>query len=169
MRNKPLVGAVVAIALASQGCSSRPREFRPTMAAAPSAESRAAFDKDVGECRDLLVAGKLDTEGRLASAGVGAAAAGATAVGGAALASSAGLYGGMAVASATVVLLPFAAVGGAWMMANAKRSKKEKAIQKVMAGCLTERGHTILGWEKTGKKMKVDPLSGKKAKVADAK
>lgn len=25
-----------------------------------------------------------------------------------------------------------------------------------MAGCLTERGHTIVGWEKTGKKMKVD-------------
>ena len=82
--------------------------------------------------------------------------------GGAALASSAGLYGGMAVASATVVLLPFAEVGGAWMMANAKRSKKEKAIQAVMAGCLTERGHTIVSWEKTGKKMKVDPMARKK-------
>jgi hypothetical protein len=169
MRNKPLVGAGLVIVLAAQGCSSRPREFRPTMAAAPSAQSRAAFDKDVAECQQLLVAGKLDTEGRLASAGAGAAAGAATMAGGAALASSAGLYGGMAVASATVVLLPFAAVGGAWMMANAKRSKKEKAIQKVMAGCLTERGHTIVGWEKTGKKMKVDPLSGKKAKVADAK
>jgi hypothetical protein len=74
----------------------------------------------------------------------------------------------MAVASATVVLLPFAAVGGAWMMANAKRSKKEKIIQAAMAGCLTERGHTIVGWEKTGKKMKVDPLGGKKPKPAKA-
>ena len=161
MRNGE-IGAAVAIALMIGGCSSRPREYRATMAAPPSPEARAKFAADEAECRQLLVAGKLDSEGRLASAGVGAAAAGATAVGGAALASSAGLYGGMAVDSATVVLLPFAAVGGAWMMANAKRSKKEKIIQNVMAGCLTERGHTILGWEKTGKKMKVDPLHKKK-------
>ncbi len=132
------------------------------MSAAPSTEERARLDADARECRDLLVAGKLDSSGRLASAGAGAAAGAATAVGGAALASSAGLYGGVAVASATVVLLPFAAVGGAWMMANAKRSKKEKSIQRIMAGCLTERGHTIVGWEKTGKKMKVDPMARQK-------
>ena len=50
------------------------------------------------------------------------------------------------------------------MMANAKRSRKEKAIQRVMAGCLTERGHTIIGWEKTGKKMaKADAIAAEKA------
>jgi len=162
MRKTSIASAALAIAIMLQGCSSRPREFRPNLAAAPSAEQQAKFDKDVAECRDLLVAGKLDTEGRLASAGAGAAAGAATMAGGAALASSAGLYGGMAVASATVVLLPFAAVGGAWMMANAKRSRKEKAIQKVMAGCLSERGHVIVGWEKTGKKMKVDPMAKKR-------
>jgi len=159
------VSAAVAIALMIGACSSRPREFRPNLAAAPSAADQAKFNADVSECCELLVAGKLDSSGRLASAGAGAAAGAATAVGGAALASSAGLYGGMAVASATVVLLPFAAVGGAWMMANAKRSKKEKAIQAVMAGCLSERGHTIVGWEKTGKKMKVDPMAKKKPKA----
>ena len=154
-------GAALVIAAMVSGCSSRPREYTPTLAAAPSAPNRAAFDKDVAECQQLLVAGKLDQEGRLASAGAGAAAGAATMAGGAALAGSAGLYGGMAVASATVVLLPFAAIGGAWAMANAKRSKKEKAIQKVMAGCLTTRGHTIVGWEKTGRKMKVDPMAKK--------
>ena len=163
MRNR--VTAAVAIALVIGACSSRPREFQPRTAVAPSAENQAKFSADVSECRDLLVAGKLDSRGRLASAGAGAAAGAATAVGGAALASSAGLYTGMAVASATVVLLPFAAVGGAWMMANAKRSKKEKAIRAVMAGCLTERGHTIVGWQKTGKKMKVDPMAKKKPRV----
>lgn len=156
------VSAAVAFALVIGACSSRPREYRPSIAVAPSAENQAKLNADAGECRELLVAGKLDSSGRLASAGAGAAAGAATAVGGAALASSAGLYGGMAVASATVVLLPFAAVGGAWMMANAKRSKKEKAIQAVMAGCLTDRGHRIVGWEKTGKKMKVDPMAKKK-------
>jgi hypothetical protein len=162
---KRSVSAALAIALLIGACSSRPREFRPTMAAAPSAETRAKFASDQAECHQLLVAGKLDKDGRLASAGAGAAAGAATMAGGAALASSAGLYGGMAVASATVVLLPFAAVGGAWMMANAKRSKKEKIIQAAMAGCLTERGHTIIGWEKTGKKMKVDPLAKKSLKA----
>ena len=152
------VSATVAMALVVGACSSRPREFRPYMSAAPSTENQAKFDADARECRELLVAGKLDSSGKLASAGAGAAAGAATAVGGAALASSAGLYGGMAVASATVVLLPFAAVGGAWMMAKAKRTKKEKAIQRVMAGCLADRGHAILGWKKTGKKMKVDPV-----------
>ncbi|HET7709783.1 MAG TPA: hypothetical protein VFK50_09665 [Sphingomicrobium sp.] len=166
MRKVRGAGAAVAIALVIGACSSRPREFRPNLAAAPpSAEEQAKFDSDVKQCHQLLVAGKLDSEGRLASAGAGAAAGAATMAGGAALASGAGLYGGMAVASATVVLIPFAAVGGAWMMANAKRSKKEKIIQKAMAGCLTERGHTIVGWEKTGRKMKVDPLHKKKAKA----
>ena len=155
------VGAAVVIAVLVHGCSSRPREFTPTMAAAPSAESRAKFDSDVRQCHQLLVAGKLDGEGRLASAGAGAAVGAATMAGGAAAATSAGLAGGVGIASATVVLIPFAAIGGAWMMANAKRSKKEKVIQKVMAGCLTERGHVIVGWEKTGRKMKVDPLAKK--------
>jgi hypothetical protein len=163
MRHMRNLGAVVAIAVLAGACSSRPREFRPNLAAPPSAEAKAQFDTDVKQCHELLVAGKLDSSGRLASAGVGAAAGAATMVGGAAAATSAGLYTGAAVASATVVLIPFVAVGGAWIMANAKRSKKEKLIQKVMAGCLTERGHTIVGWEKTGKKMKVDPLHKKKA------
>ena len=153
--------AALVMAAMLAGCSSRPREYRPMLAAPPAAEAQAKFRADEAECRQLLVTGKLDKDGRLASAGAGAAAGAATMAGGAALASSAGLYGGMAVASATVVLIPFAAVGGAWMMANAKRSKKEKIIQQAMAGCLTERGHTIVGWEKTGKKMKVDPLAKK--------
>ena len=153
------MGEAAIIAAMTAGCSSRPREYRATMAAPPTAEAAAKFRADEAECRQLLVAGKLDKDGRLSSVGAGAAAGAATMAGGAALASSAGLYGGMAVASATVVLIPFAAVGGAWMRANAKRSKKEKIIQQAMAGCLTERGHTIVGWEKTGKKMKVDPLA----------
>jgi hypothetical protein len=162
------ISAALAMALVIGACSSRPRVFQPKLAPAPFAENQAKFNADVSECSELLVAGKLDSSGRLASAGAGAAAGAATAVGGAALASSAGLYGGMAAASATVVLLPFAAVGGAWMMANAKRSKKEKAIQAVMAGCLTERGHTIVGWKKTGKKMKVDPLAKKPKATTEA-
>ena len=143
-----MVGAVAA-ALVLQGCSSRPREFTPSLGA-PAAD-QARFDADYAACHQLLVEGKLDTNGRLASAGAGAAATAATAVGGAAAASSAGFYAGAAVAGATIIALPFVAIGGAWAMAKIKRSKKEKAIQLAMAGCLDERGHRIVGWSRAKK------------------
>lgn len=146
MRSKSIMSTAVGIALALQGCSSRPREFTPSLAA-PAAD-QAKFDADHAECRQLLVEGRLDSNGRLASAGAGAAAGGATLLGGAAAAGAAGMYGGMAIASATVVLIPFAAVGGAWAMAKAKRNKKERAIQTAMAGCLTERGYQIVDWKR---------------------
>ena len=152
--NRSLV-CVVAVAVAVQGCSSRPREFRPTLAAAPV--SAAEFDAAYGECTQLLVAGKLDKDGRLSSAAGGAATgAGVAAAGGAAAAAAAG-YTGMAVAAATVVLLPFALVGGAWGMSKMKRAQKEKAIKAAIGGCLKERGYEVAGWEKTGRKVRNAP------------
>ena len=74
-------------------------------------------------------------------------------VAGGAAATSAGLAGGAALASATIVLLPFVALGGAWGMAKMKRAKKENAIKAAMSGCLKERGHEVAGWEKTGRKV----------------
>jgi len=59
----------------------------------------------------------------------------------------------MAVAAATIVLLPFAMVGGAWGMSKMKRAQKEKAIKTALGGCLAERGHDVAGWEKTGRKV----------------
>ena len=146
---KRLLSCGLAATVVLAGCSSRPREFNPSLAA-PAAD-QAAFQADYDQCRELLVAGKLDQSGRLASAGVGAAAGTATMVGGAAAASSAGLIGGAAIASATIVAIPFVAIGGAWAMAKAKRNKKEKAIQTAMAGCLSERGHEIVGWSRANK------------------
>ena len=59
---------------------------------------------------------------------------------------------GLAAATATVVLLPFAIVGGAWGMAKMKRAKKERAIKTAMTGCLQERGYQVAGWSKAAKK-----------------
>lgn len=148
------ISAALACALLLAGCSSRPREFTPTLAAPQSSQTtsgqvafdQAAFDRDYATCRELLVAGKLDSEGRLASAGAGAAATGAAAVAGGALASSMIPAVGAALASATVVLLPFVAIGGAVGMAKAKRAKKEKAIRTAMTGCLAERGYVVTNW-----------------------
>jgi hypothetical protein len=62
---------------------------------------------------------------------------------------------GMALASATIVLLPFAALGGAWGMARMKRAKKENAIKAAMTGCLQEHGYRVAGWSKGVKKPRI--------------
>jgi hypothetical protein len=135
--------------LTLQACSSRPRDFTPEL---PVAANQAEFDAAFATCQQLFVTGKLDSSGRSASAGAGAAAGAATAaVGGTAAAAAAG-YAGMAAAAATVVLLPFAVVGGAWGMSRMKRAKKERAVKAAMEGCLMERGYRVVSWSKGVKK-----------------
>lgn len=152
--NHHMLVAAVGAAVLLQGCSSRPRAFAPTLAAPQSGVAmfdQATFDRAYADCTQLLVDGKLDHNGRLASAAGGAAASGAAvAVGGATAAAAAG-YAGMAVVAATVVLLPFAAIGGAIGMSKMKRAKKEKAIKARMAGCLAERGYVVSEWVKANK------------------
>ena len=146
---------ILAAAVLVQGCSSRPRAFAPTLAALPSGQAtfdQAAFDQANATCSQLLVAGKLDQNGRLASAGVGAAASGAAMAVGTVSAAAVAGYSGLAVLGATIVLLPFAAIGGAVGMAKMKRAKKEKAIKAAMTGCLAERGYAVSGWEKVAKR-----------------
>jgi hypothetical protein len=100
----------------------------------------------------LFVAGKLDSSGKSGSLGAGAAAGAATAAAGSTAAAMAGGYAGLAAASATVILLPFAILGGAWGMSKVKRAKKERAIKTAMEGCLAERGYQVAGWSKAVKK-----------------
>jgi hypothetical protein len=147
MRKSMLAAAAFSLVLGA--CSSRPREFTPTLGIVPA--DQAKFDAAYAECRQLFVTGKLDTNGRLASGGAGAAAGGAVGALGTAGVASAGLWGGMAVASATLVLMPVAIVGGALGMAKIKRHKKEAAIQRVMAGCLHDRGYEVASWARASK------------------
>ena len=145
MRGNLLVVTACA-GLLVQGCSSRPREFTPTLGIA-TAEA-AGFDQAYATCTQLMVAGKLNTEGRSGSLGAGAAAGATTAAVGAGTVAVLGpSMGALAAASATVVLLPFAVIGGAWGMAKMKRAKKEAAIKNVISGCLQERGYSVASWE----------------------
>ena len=141
-----------------EACSSKPREFTPQLAMTPA--DQTVFEQAVATCNQLYVEGKLDSSGRLASGGAGAAAGATTAVVGGAAATAVGGYAGLAAASATIVLLPVAIIGGAWGMARAKRSRNEKAIQKAMEGCLRERGYEVAGWEKAPKAKPVPATSG---------
>ena len=145
-----ILGYLLIAGVAVQGCSSRPREFTPQLTAA--AASQAAFDAAYAECQTLFVAGKLDASGRSGSGAVGAAAGVATAAVGTGTAVAVGGYAGLAAMSATVVLLPFAILGGAWGMSKMKRSKKERAIKTALGGCLAERGYQVAGWSKAVRK-----------------
>src|SRR6476469_7847345 len=139
-------GLALICCLTLEACSSRPREFTPSLAAAPA--SQAEFDAAYATCHDLLVAGKLDMSGSAGSAATGVAAGAGTAAVGGATAAAVGGYAGLAAASATIVLLPFAIVGGAWGMSKMKRAKKERAIKTALSGCLHERGYQVAGWSK---------------------
>lgn len=154
----------LSLALFLEACSSRPREFTPTLGIAPADPSK--FDAAYAECRQLFVTGKLDTDGRLGSGGAGAAAGGAIGVAGTAAATSAGLYGAAAVMSATLVLMPVAVIGGAIGMAKIKRHKKEVAIQRTMAGCLRNRGYEIASWHKAPKSKPGQASSAKAGEAA---
>jgi len=155
MRNKCV--AAVAACLVLEACSSRPREFTPTLGIPPANQTQ--FDAAYAECKQLLVTGKLDGSGRLASGGAGVAVGGAVGVAGGAAAASAGLYGAAAVASATLVLMPVAIIGGAVGMAKIKRHKKEVAIQRTMAGCLRDRGYQVASWQKAPRSKPVAKLT----------
>lgn len=148
--HKMLVLCSLGAACTLQACSSRPREFVPSLAS--PAVDKTRFDKDYAECRQLMVAGKLDSNGNLASVATGAGAVATVGAAGGMAASSAGLYAGAAIASATLVALPLVAIGGAWGMAKAKRKKKEAAVQRVMEICLQQRGYSVTSWAPAAKR-----------------
>ena len=143
---RTITACALLFSLTLQACSSRPRDCEPTLAT--PAASQADFEAAYATCRHLLVAGKLDSSGRAKSLGAGVGAGAGTAAVGGTAAAMAGGWGGVALASATVVLLPFAIVGGAWGMSRMKRAKKERAIKTAMEGCLQERGFQVAGWSK---------------------
>ncbi len=148
--NSKVMAWTLVTTLALEACSSRPREFTPTLAT--PAANQTEFDAIYATCQQLYVAGKLDSSGRSGSAGAGAAAGAATVAAGGTAAAAVGGYAGLAAASATIVLLPFALLGGAWGMSKIKRAKKERAVKTAMEGCLNEHGYHVAGWSKAAKK-----------------
>lgn len=151
MAKHQISAGALTLCLLLEACSSTPREFTPQLTSAPTAQFQ--FDAAYAKCRELLVSGKLDASGRSGSAAAGAGAGAGTAAVGGAAAAAAGGWGGVALASATIVLLPFAVVGGAWGMSRMKRARKERAIKTALQGCLKEEGYAVAGWSRATKKV----------------
>jgi uncharacterized membrane protein YfcA len=146
-RRNIVTAALVIVALAA--CSSRPREFEPTLQAAPA--DAAQYERDYETCRTLVAQGQRSGFGaQLASAGTGVAAGVGIPVGIAALGEAA-TY---AVASTAVVFMPLVGVGAAWGMAKRKKNKKEREIKQATALCLSEHGYTVGSWDVAKKRKK---------------
>ena len=156
-----LAAALAVVSLTA--CSSRPRQFAPTLAAAPA--DQAKFAADYETCRVLVANGQRSGFGTtVASASAGTAAGlgvGAVMAGG-----TYGTYAAAAAAAATtLVLMPIAGVIGAWGVAKRSKLKKEKDVKAATQLCLTESGYTVSGW-KHDKKQK--PIKRTKAPKAAA-
>lgn len=145
--------AASALLLLLTGCSSRPREFVPTLSAAPA--DAADYQRDYETCRTLVAAGKRSGFGsRAASAGTGVAAGVGIPVGIAALGEAA-TY---AVASSAVVLMPVVGIGAAWAMAKRKKNRNEREIKQATAACLAEHGYVVADWQLAKKKQRIQPV-----------
>jgi hypothetical protein len=136
------------------GCSSRPRNFAPVLAAAP-ADARA-YENHWLDCREQVAAATGKRSGRLASAG-GGAIAGA----GAGLAASAATSGatfatyGAAAATAGAVMIatvPVFGLAGAWGISKIKKSKKERRIKAATAECMARSGYSVEKWRVMSKR-----------------
>ena len=165
MKTRHALAAVLA-AISLTACSSRPRQFAPTLAAAPADPGK--FSADYETCRVLVANGQRSGFGTtLASAGVGTAAGvglGAVMAGG-----TYGTYAAAAAAAATtLVLMPIAGVIGAWGVAKRSKLKKEKEVKTATQLCLTESGYTVTGWKQDQKQKRIKRTKAPKAAAAKA-
>ena len=147
MTRKPiLLLGICAVALS--GCSSRPRNFAPILAA-PPADSKA-YEAHWLECREAVAAATSKGSGRLASAG-GAAVAGAgagLAAGAATSGATFASYGAAAAAAgaAMIAAVPVFGLAGAWGISKIKKTKKERTIKSATADCMATNGYSVERW-----------------------
>lgn len=145
--------ATVLAIVSLSACSSRPRQFAPTLAAAPAEPDR--YSADYETCRVLVANGQRSGFGSdLASAGVGTAAGVGVGV-----AMAGGTYSSVAAATAaaatTVVLMPIVGVIGAWGIAKRSKLKKEREVKAATQLCLAENGYAVSGWKHDKKQKRI--------------
>lgn len=144
---------LAATGLVLGGCSTRPRQFAPTLKT--PASDQAAYDKDYQTCQTLVGKGyKSNFKATAVKLGVGTAAGigGGLAIG-AVVASSItptlATFGTNATAAgigAFSIALPVIGIGVGIGVSRAIRSGREKRIKTGLAACLSEYGHNVESW-----------------------
>ena len=151
-------------ALLLSGCSSRPRQFSPVLAAPPA--DAAAYDEAYRGCRAMVAeTSAAQSRGRLASGGAAVAAGvGAGAVGAAATGGTYASYGAAAAAGGAVIMaVPFFGVAAAWGLAKAKKSRNERVVKEATGACLRDRGYVVSAWVKEKKSKRARPSASEVA------
>ena len=152
MTNKPfLLLGICAIALS--GCSSRPRNFAPVLAAPPA--DAQTYEKHWLDCREQVAAATGKGSGRLASAGGGAVAGAGAGLAASAATSGAtfATYGAAATAGAMMIAtVPVFGLAGAWGISKIKKSKKERRIKAATAECMARNGYSVDKWRVMSKR-----------------
>ena len=147
------VAVLAATALLIGGCSSRPRQFAPTLKT--PASNQATYDKDYLTCRTLVGKGyKSDFKATALTLGIGTAAGlgGGLAVGAVVISTTTptlatlGLNASAAGIGAASVAFPIIGIGVGFGVSRAIRSGREKRIKTALASCLGEYGHSVDGW-----------------------
>jgi len=152
MKNRSIILLGVC-AIAVGGCSSKPRNFAPVLAAAP-ADARS-YEKHWLECREQVAAANGKGSGRLASAGGGAVAGAGAGVAASAAASGAtfATYGAAATAAAAAIaVVPVFGLAGAWGISKIKKNKNERRIKSATAECMASHGYSVDKWRVMSKR-----------------
>lgn len=137
------VGAILCVALATSGCSSRPRHFTPRLN--PPVSDANAFERDMSVCRDLV--GKGYKSGfKDAAVKIGGGTAIGLGTGAAIAAAGPPTFATLGVASYAFPIVGFVAGFG---ISRAIRSGREKKLKTALTDCMSEYGHTVEEWEPT--------------------
>lgn len=150
MRQKLCAAAAVAVLLL--GCSSRPRNFEPVLAAAPADQS--AYQSHLRNCQVIVATGGWkDGRGVSAAGGAVAGVGAGVATGSAVAAGTSGMIGAAAAAAAAAaVALPVVGVLGAWGISKIKKSKNERQLKSELSQCLASGGYSVDRWRAMSKK-----------------
>jgi hypothetical protein len=156
MLNSKHIGITLCFALATSGCSSRPRYFTPTLN--PPATDAAAFETNMATCRQLVGRGyKSNFVAQAASIGTGTLAAGG--VTGASFAATAGFFESTAASTALgAAALPVGFLVG-FGVSRAIRGGREKKLKTALTDCMSEYGYAVEAWVPTKRPKAVKPAA----------
>lgn len=140
------------IAVCASGCSTRPREFRPTLASPTTDQSK--FDETLLQCQVMVRRGVkgnfATTAAQLGAGSAGGIAASALAASAFSGATTSGFVNGAAITaggSALLVVGPLAGFGVSRLI----RTSREKKYKAALGTCLSEFGYSAQGWDKQKK------------------
>lgn len=150
MKTRSSIAIATMAAIMVSGCSTKPRQFAPTLVA--PADQSAQLEKDVRVCDTLVRQGHTSN---FASAAATMTTTGVATLGSGVAMVSTGMVGWTssgAGAAAAGLAMPVIGIFAGLGVSRAIRGGKERKYKALMETCLTELGYTTEGWQKIAKR-----------------